>query len=68
MRQSQEIGSLEAASSAALADLYLIRINILYADCRASGGLKVSYQFYCKDTKKYRHMQIYLVKMYRHKG
>lgn len=32
MRQSQEIGSLEAASSAALADLYLIRINIVYAD------------------------------------
>lgn len=32
MRQSQELGSLEAASSAALADLYLIRMNIVYAD------------------------------------
>lgn len=32
MRQSQEIGSLDAASSAALADLYFIRINIVCAD------------------------------------
>lgn len=59
MRQSQEIGSLEAASSAALADLYLIRINIVYADLPCFGRAEsVSYMYY-KGTKNISHYRMY---------